>query len=153
MFNGPDIRKMMASEKFFNLLSPFEKDAFYNFKAVVQNFLGNHRATNYKDIIHNMLMSFERLKINMSPKIHYLHQHLDFFKDNLGKISDEHGERFHQQIKAFEERFRGKANENMLAEYVWNSFEEEEVQRSLNLGFMPHTRSAREMRSDRLSLL
>lgn len=144
---------MMASEKFYNLLSPFEKEAFSNIKAVVENFLGNHRAPNYKEIIHNMLMSFKRLKINMSPKIHYLHEHLDFFRENLGKISDEHGERFHQQIKAFENRFQGKANENMLAEYVWNSFEEEEVQRTLNLGFMPHTRSAMEMRSDRLSLL
>lgn len=153
VFNGPDIRKMMASEKFYTLLSPFEKEAFSNIKSVVENFLGNHRAANYKEIIHNMLQSFSRLKINMSPKIHYLHQHLDFFKENLGKISDEHGERFHQQIKKFEERFQGKPMENMLAEYVWNSFEDEEEQQCLQMGFMPRSRSAMQMRSDRLSLL
>lgn len=78
----------------------------------------------------------------MSPKIHYLHQHLDFFTDDLGKISDERGERFHQQIKKFEEPFQGKAMQNMLAEYVWNSFEEEEEQRCLQMGFMPRTRIA-----------
>lgn len=152
-FNGPDIKKMMASEKFYSLLSPFEKEAFSNIKAVCENFLGNNRSSNYKEIIHNMLQSFKRLRINMSPKIHYLHQHLDFFRDNLGKISDEHGERFHQQIKKFEERFQGKKIENMLAEYIWNSFEEEEELRSLHSGFLPRTRSSKELRSDRLALL
>lgn len=144
---------MMASEKFFKLLSPFEKEAFSNIKSLADNFLGNHRAENYEEIIHNLLMSFKRLKINMSPKIHYLHQHPDFFRENLGKLSDEHGERFHQQIKIFEERFQGKPIENMLAEYVWNAFEEEEEQRSLQMGFRPRTRSVTEMRSDRLDLL
>ncbi|GBP90238.1 hypothetical protein EVAR_100685_1 [Eumeta japonica] len=30
----------------------------------------------------------------MSLKIHFLHSHLDFFPQNLGAVSDEHGERF-----------------------------------------------------------
>lgn len=153
VFNGADIRKMMASEKFYTLLSPSEKQAFSYTKSVVENFLGNHRAANYKELVHNMLQSFSRLEIKMSLKIHYLHQHLDFFKDDLGKISYEQGKRFHQQMKKFEERFQGKAMQNMLAEYIWNSFEEEEEQRCLQMGFLPHTRSAMQMRSDRLSLL
>jgi hypothetical protein len=33
---------------------------------------------------------------NMSLKIHFLESHLDFFPENLGEVSDEHGERFHQ---------------------------------------------------------
>lgn len=144
---------MIASEKFFKLLSPFEKEGFKSIKAVIENFLGNHRAPNYEEVIGDMLASFRRLKINMTPKIHYLHQHLDFFKDDLGKISDEHGERFHQQIKVFEERFQGKPIENMLAEYVWNGFQDEEEQRLLTEGVMPRTRSAMSMRSDRLSFL
>lgn len=143
----------MASEKFYSLLSPFEKEAFSNIKSVCENFLGNHRAENYKEIVHNMLQSFKRLRINMSPKIHYLQQHLDFFRENLGKISDEHGERFHQQIKKFEERFQGKKIENMLAEYLWNSYQEEEELHSLQFGFLQRTRSSMDMRSDRLALL
>lgn len=106
-----------------------------------------------KSLVPPEKISFRRLKINMTPKIHYLHQHLDFFKDDLGKISDEHGERFHQQIKVFEERFQGKPIENMLAEYVWNGFQDEEEQRLLTEGVMPRTRSAMSMRSDRLSFL
>lgn len=153
VLNGPDIRKLIASEKFFKLLSPFEQEAFTNIQAVIDNFLGNHRASNYKEIVHNMMTSFERLKINMTPKVHYLHQHLDFFRDNLGKISDEHGERFHQQIKLIEQRFQGKNNENMLAEFIWYSLEEQEETRHLEDGRLYRSRSSLSLRSDRLSML
>lgn len=152
-FNGKDIKKMFKSEKFYSLLSPFEKEAFTNIKTVCDNFLGNHRVENYRELVYNMLQSFRRLNIHMSHKIHYLHQHLDFFRDNLGKISDEHGERFHQQLKRFEERFQGKKLENMLAEYVWNSFEEEEDLHSLREGVLPRTQSQKDLRIERLALL
>ena len=39
----------------------------------------------------------------MSLKIHFLHSHLDFFPENLGDVSDEHGERFHQWKEDTEE--------------------------------------------------
>lgn len=93
------------------------------------------------------------MKINMSPKIHYLHQHLDFFRENLGKISDEHGERFHQQIKLIENRFQGKNDENMLAEFLWQAFEEEEEEREIVAYRTERARSSIALRSDRLSLL
>jgi hypothetical protein len=32
----------------------------------------------------------------MSVKLHYLHSHLEFFRQNLGDVSEEHGECFHQ---------------------------------------------------------
>lgn len=89
----------------------------------------------------------------MSPKIHYLHQHLDFFRENLGKISDEHGERFHQQIKLIERRFEGKNDEHMLAEFVWKSFEEEEEEREIIAYNLERARSSIALRSDRLQLL
>ncbi|UYV73140.1 hypothetical protein LAZ67_10001940 [Cordylochernes scorpioides] len=43
----------------------------------------------------------------MSLKIHLLHSHLDFFPDNLGAVSDEHVERFHQDISSMEKRYQG----------------------------------------------
>ena len=55
----------------------------------------------------------------MSLKIHFLHSHLNFFPDNLGHVSDEHGERFHQQIKTMERRYQGFWDEAMLADYMW----------------------------------
>lgn len=56
---------------------------------------------------------------NMSLKIHFLHSHLDFFPPNLGDVSDEHGERFHQQMKSMERRYQGSWNENMMGDYIW----------------------------------
>jgi hypothetical protein len=38
----------------------------------------------------------------MSVKLHYLHLHLEFFRPNLGIVSEEHDERFHQDIEATE---------------------------------------------------
>ena len=39
---------------------------------------------------------------NMSLKIHFLRSHLDFFPPNLSAVSDERGERFHQDISTTE---------------------------------------------------
>lgn len=57
--------------------------------------------------------------VNMSLKIHFLDSHLDFFPDNLGDVSDEHGERFHQEMKSIERRYQGHWDERMMADYIW----------------------------------
>jgi len=36
-------------------------------------------------------------------KKHFLHSHWDFFLENCGAVSDEHGESFHQDISSMEE--------------------------------------------------
>lgn len=35
----------------------------------------------------------------MSIKMHFLNSHIDFFPQNLGDVSDEQGDRFHQDMK------------------------------------------------------
>ena len=42
------------------------------------------------------------------------HSHLDFFPTNLGAVSEEHGERFHQQISIMKNRYQGNFNRNMM---------------------------------------
>ncbi|GBN54147.1 hypothetical protein AVEN_185761-1 [Araneus ventricosus] len=54
---------------------------------------------------------------NMSLKIHVLHSHLEFYRENLGSVRDEHGERFHQDILNMGARYQGKCNPKMLADY------------------------------------
>ena len=49
-----------------------------------------------------MLKAYEQLGARMFLKMHFLHSHLDFFSPNLGKLSDEQGERFHQDIFVIE---------------------------------------------------
>ena len=53
-----------------------------------------------------MLVNFQKLEYRMIVKIHFLHSHLDFFRLNLGAMSEEQGERFHQDIKTMEQGTR-----------------------------------------------
>ncbi|KDR20730.1 hypothetical protein L798_04691, partial [Zootermopsis nevadensis] len=53
----------------------------------------------------------------ISFKIHFLHSHLDFVQSNCGALSDEHGERFHQDISAMEQRYKSKWSAAILAYY------------------------------------
>jgi len=57
--------------------------------------------------------------VHMSLKIHFLDSHLDFFPENLGAVSDEHGERFHQQMKEIERRYHGFWDAAMMGDYIW----------------------------------
>ncbi|CAH2105977.1 unnamed protein product [Euphydryas editha] len=56
----------------------------------------------------------------MSVKLHYLHSHLDHFPENLGHFSDKQGERFYQEIRTMEERYKGRWNVHMMADYCWS---------------------------------
>ncbi len=67
-------------------------------KHVVRNFLGSNKSPNYVQLVDKMLQAFQLMKVNMSLKIHFLDSHLDFFPAKLGDVSDEQGERFHQDI-------------------------------------------------------
>ncbi|GBN18044.1 hypothetical protein AVEN_163683-1 [Araneus ventricosus] len=55
----------------------------------------------------------------MCLKIHFLDSHLNFFPDNCGKVSDEHGEHFHQDIANMGKRYQGNWTTSMLADYCW----------------------------------
>ena len=86
---------------------------------VAENLLGNHKAENYIEIVENIIEAFRRLGSRMSLKLHFLHSHLEFFPDNLDAVSDEHGERFHQDIAVVETRYKGKSSAYMSEDYCW----------------------------------
>ena len=114
IFIGPQIRELFSDEHFAGLLTKKEHAAWESFRAVALNFLGNHRAQNYRQIVDNMLTAYSEMGCNMSLKIHFLHSHLDFFPENCGAVSDENGERFHQTISTFERRYQGAWSTSML---------------------------------------
>ncbi|XP_052563799.1 uncharacterized protein LOC128092860 [Culex pipiens pallens] len=114
----------MKDETFPSQLNTKELKAWNWFKQVCENFLGNHKANNYAELVKKLLTSYKELGVNMSLKIHYLDSHLDFFPENLGAVSDEHGERFHQELAAMESRYKGK-EANMLADYCWTLLRED----------------------------
>ena len=94
-----------------------EKAAWLSFVDVTQNFLGNKKAQNYENLVSNMLSAFHHLGCKMSIKVHFVFSHLDKFPENVGSLSDEQGERFHQDLMKVEERSQGRCNLHMLADY------------------------------------
>ncbi|KAL4702128.1 hypothetical protein ACJJTC_000132 [Scirpophaga incertulas] len=117
VITGPDIREVIRDAEFENRLNKKELAAWRAFVKVVKRFLGNHRENNYKSLVLNRLKTYRAMGCRMSLKIHFLHSHIDFFPENLGAISDEQGERFHQDIATIETRYQGRWDPAMFGDY------------------------------------
>lgn len=61
----------------------------------------------------------------MPLKIHFLDSYLAFFAENLGEVSDEHGEKFHLDILHIERRYNRKSLEGLGCCYRTFVFTEE----------------------------
>lgn len=103
----------------FDCVCLHSEDALDALKALVEKFLGTHRAPNYVALVNDFLKKFEKIGANMSLKMHFLKNHLNEFVSNLGAYSDQHGERFHQDIKVMEKRYKGKNYVHMLGDHCW----------------------------------
>ena len=119
IFDGPQIRRLLKDDNFVRNMTALKKKTWLAFSAVIEKFLGNLKAPNYRELVHELLVSLQELGCNMSVKVHFLHSHLDYFPENLGAMSEEQGERFHQDLKTMEKRYQGRWNENMMADYCW----------------------------------
>lgn len=141
VFDGPQIRLLVRDKKFVEVMNNQEKVAWLSFVAVIQNFLGNTKAENYQVLVATMLSAFRDLGCNMSIKLHFLHAHLDEFPGNLGAVSDEQGERFHQDLKTMEHRYQGRWDKVMMADYCWSIMrdcpEEVHKRKSYKRKFLP----------------
>jgi len=84
------------------VLSDNDKATWQSFEKVSNGFLGNFKATNFRELVQDLMDSYEQLGCNMSLKMYFLFSHLNFFPLNYGDVSDEHGERFHQDISVME---------------------------------------------------
>ena len=119
IFVGPQIREVLKDTDFEELLNLKELKAWEAFKSVCSGFLGNTRVPDYQACIEKLLKSYEDMGGRMSLKIHFLHSHLNFFAPNLGAVSYEHGERFHQDITKMESNYQGKWNPGMMGDFCW----------------------------------
>jgi len=120
IFDGPQIRKLMIDNSFTDTMTEIEEDAWNAFKDVVEKFLGNIKNPLYKETVRNMLDKFKLLGCKMNLKLHFLASHLDYFPPNLGAVSEEQGDRFHQDLKDVERRYQGRWDVNMMADYCWS---------------------------------
>ena len=119
IFVGPQIREVLKDIDFEELLNLKELRAWEAFKSVCSGFLGNTRVPDYQACIEKLLKSYEDMGCRMLLKIHFLYSHLNFFPLNLGAVSDEHGERFHQDITKIESIYQGKWKPGMMGDFCW----------------------------------
>ncbi|GBM46312.1 hypothetical protein AVEN_88006-1 [Araneus ventricosus] len=119
VFVGPQIKQLFRDPKFEKSLRSKEKQVWDAFYQVSTKFLGNNKAENYKDLVEDMLALFQDFGCNISLKIHFLNSHLNFFLDNCWHVSDEHGERSHQDMANMKKRYQGNWSTAMLADYCW----------------------------------
>ena len=119
IFDGPQIRKLMQDQTFTARMTVVERAAWCSYVSVIREFLGNTKSSNYRILVYVMLQNFQALGARMSIKLHYLFSHLDYFPGNLDDVSEEQGERFHQDIRTMEERYQGRWDVHMMADYCW----------------------------------
>ena len=126
MLTGPQIRKLIVCDEFKDKLNLKQFLAWGKVVEVIQNFLGNHRAKDYEKTVAQMSSALKNCNVLMNAKIHYIHNHLNKFSSNCGQYSEEHGERFHQDIAPIEKRYKGKNLIHMLGEYTWSLCHDEQ---------------------------
>ena len=119
IFVRPQIWEALKDTDFEDLLNLKELRAWEAFKSVCSGSLGNTRVPDYPGFIEKLLKSYEDMGCRMSLKINFLHSHLNFFPPNLGTVSDELGERFHQDITKMEGNYQGKWNPGMMGDFCW----------------------------------
>jgi len=52
----------------------------------------SHKAEKCRDVVVALVHSYKAMGCNMSLKVHFLDSHLDFFPENIGAVSNEHGQ-------------------------------------------------------------
>ncbi|GBL99877.1 hypothetical protein AVEN_267924-1 [Araneus ventricosus] len=110
---------MMKNENVETKMETNERKAWESFKLVITSFLENIKGPNYISIVEEMITNLRILGCSMSLKVYFLDSHLDYFPENLDAVSEEPGERFHQDIKGMERRYQGKWNASVIADYCW----------------------------------
>ena len=85
IFIGPQIRELMQDKdkQFDKDLNETDRNLWLSFKRICKDFLGNHKAANYQDVVQDLLTSYKAMGCNMSLKIHFLESHLDFFPQKI----------------------------------------------------------------------
>ncbi|KAI6646990.1 hypothetical protein LOD99_8989 [Oopsacas minuta] len=119
IFVGPQITTMLKSRTLEGKMTETERKAWQAFRDVVSGFLGNNKDPNYEEIVNTLITSYQKMGCRMSLKLHFLCSHLDLFQENLGDFSEEHGERFHQDIQLVERLYQGRWDSAMMGDYMW----------------------------------
>ena len=119
IFDGLQILKLMQDQTFTARTPLAERVTWCSYVSVIREFLGNTKASNYRNLVDVMLQNFQVLSARLSIKLRYLYCHLNYFPENLGDVSEEQEEKFLQDIRTIEERYQGRWDSHMMTDYCW----------------------------------
>jgi len=107
VFVGPSVRKLIQDIRSKDHLNEAEKAPWKSHQ---------NDTTNFGEIIRQKTIMIWCLILEnstqvwgcyMSLEVHFLDSHLEFFPENIGEVSDQHRERFHQFISTMIKRYQG----------------------------------------------
>ena len=78
----------MQDQNFTSCMAVAERTAWCSYASEIPEFLGNAKASNYRNLVDVMLQNFQVPGARMSIKLHYLFSHLDYFPENFGDVSE-----------------------------------------------------------------
>lgn len=87
--------------------------------------LGTRKLTTVKGLWRDCSWVCKYLSVEIALKLHCLHSHLGEFVENLGDVSKEQCEHFHQDVKVMDEPNQCQRDSNMMAEAAeawWKTF-------------------------------
>lgn len=76
IFDESQITQLIKDPHFTKTVTEIESNAWFSFAKIVENFLGNYKFGNYKDIVKVILNYFQILGCYIGIVVHYLHSHL-----------------------------------------------------------------------------
>jgi len=71
LFIGTQIRELMQDKQFDEDLNVTEINLWLPFTRICKDFVGNHKAANYQDVVQDLLTSYKAMGCNMRLKIHF----------------------------------------------------------------------------------
>lgn len=120
VFTGPEIKNIMKNVNFPQTMTHLEQNAWLSFCDVANHVLGKVIAEDWQEKIDLLMSNYQAMGCSpVSNKMHLLFKHKDKYRHYLGNFSDEHGERVHQEMHLFENRFHHCLNKEMLSECIW----------------------------------
>ena len=115
IFVGPQISTMLKSESLEAKMNETERKHGKHFEVWLMDFW-QIKGTKITELVKKLIKSHQNMGCRMSVKQHFLCSHLDFFQENLGNFSKEHGERFQQNIEPMEKRYKSRWNSAMMGD-------------------------------------
>ena len=120
IFIGPQIRELMQDKQFDEDQNETERNACLSFKRICKDFLRNHKAANYQDVVQDLLTLYTSCGMQYESEIPLSGVTLGFFSpETLAKSVTNTVKRFHQEVMTVEKRYQGKWTSSMLADYCW----------------------------------